>query len=223
VIKEIVGQAATSSGCGFYFVSSKNGYDFYKKIDGDDRRFLVLHETTNLKSADSYNFEIEEMTPEELKRDPAFQKNTDLVVLLGIDSLGELFLHEKSIFSVEENPYYYKKYVLYFSPEEREFIGDLNFSDLSEIILNREKFKGYKSEPSKPSIYSIVARLFIKLPFLKVPVDEKELKDVNKILSSELSDNNLLDFDSHIESIVMSNNGDMDLALTEYVNEKMED
>jgi len=133
-------------------------------------------------------------------------------------NLGDFDIHEKKIFSIEEDPYYFKKYVLYYSEEEVNLLGNKKYNDLKEIILDRDLFKTYKDNPNYPSKYSFSARFFIKIPFLNVPVNEKEMPGLEVMLKERLLKDRLVDFDSHLEKGI-NNNSDHSELLKEYENE----
>ncbi len=222
MIKKILKQAATSSLYGFETVESSGQYEFFKKLNGEDKRFLVVHEADKLLKPEEYNFDIEECLPESIKKDPAFEKNTDLVILLNINELCSFDLYEQKIFSIEENPYYFKKYVLYYSQEEIEVINGFNFDDFNRIISDKNSFNLYKRNPKLPTEYSIVARFFIKIPFLEVPVSEESLKDVHEIYMDSINNEGMLNFEEKIDGLVKENLNDYDLVVKEYIRGKME-
>ncbi len=220
MIIDLLVDAATTPENGFEYVDKIEDVRFYKRIKGEDRRFLVVVESINLLTPEEYNFKIESFSPIELKNDPSFEKNTDLIVLYEMSSLNELKTCEKYIFSIEENPYYFKKYVFYYSSEEVELIQDYNFSDFDKVILDRDQFRDYKNSPLKASLYSIISRFYIKLPFLEIPVDEGELRDVNEILSDSLDDEGLLEFSENFEKLANKFGDNIDGLIEAYANEQ---
>jgi len=222
LIRALINQAATQEGNGFEFVESVSGYDFYRKSILEDKRFLVVHETETLLSAVDYNLQIDKYVPEELKRDPAFEKNSDLVILFKLSNLSDFNSYDRSIFSIEEDPYHFKKYVLYYSEEELGYIKDKMLSDLNNVILNRELFKAYKKDPNFPSEYSLAVRIFIKVPFLKVPVEEKKLESIDVMLTECFKENKLINFNSDLDTLIEKYRGDPDGIIAEYISGKIE-
>lgn len=51
----------------------------------------------------------------------------------------------------------------------------MGYKDLKDTISDKDKFNNYKIDPLKSSIYSIAAKVFIKLPFLELGYSMKEL------------------------------------------------
>ncbi len=208
----------------FKLIDEKVGFKFYQKVDGKQKRYLVTTSTKELLSPDEYNAQIIELAPDALKKSPAFEKNTDLLILLDIigSSTNDFKKHEKEIFLIEENPFYFKKYVLYTAEEERALLNQIKFSDFLELIKDREKFNEYKSAPYKPSIYGVVAKIFIKLPFLEVPSSPIELNDLGRLLNAALEDKNLLDIDTTINEKFLSGNnsiGNLEILIEAYLDE----
>jgi len=222
LIKQLLTEVITSEVYNFIPVESTGDYFFYKKVDGESKRFLAIIESYDLLSPLDYNANIEESVPGEIKTDPAFEKNTDLIILLKIDRIDDFEKFEKSIFLIEENPYYYKKYVLYYFSEEASAITGTKFSELSDLLLDREKFKGYKKSPKLPSAYSIAARFFIKLPFLEVPIIEGELDSVDTIYEQSLADNKLSEFDASLNKMLEKHQDNYSSLIEEYIDGKME-
>ena len=92
-----------------------------------------------------------------------------------IKNLSEFKENEESIFSIEEDPYQYKKYVLYYSEIEESIIKDTTYKDIVDVVSNKEHFKAYKHEPLQSSVYSLAAKIFIKLPFLELSHRKEDL------------------------------------------------
>ena len=200
MIQEFVHKILSEQEIPFDLVTEEKGFSFYQQLNGMQKRYLVITATNELLSPDGYNHQIMELAPDVLKESPAFEKNTDLLILLDIiDSSTEHFKkHEREIFLVEENPYFFKKYVLYTADEERKLLKSIQFSDFPALIRDRDKFEEYKSQPYNPSIYGVLAKIFIKLPFLKIPSSSIELNDLDELLKINLSNENLLDADNEI-------------------------
>ncbi len=219
MIKRLLEEAATIINSGFKLIENKDGFSFYKKVIGDNKRFLIVCETTHLESVGYYNNTIQDIVPHEIKNDPAFERNSDLIILFKVSNLGDFNINEQKIFSIEEDPYYFKKYVLYYSEEELKLVEHKTLTDLQSIVLNRSLFKTYKKNPNYPSLYSFSARFFIKIPFLQVPVNEEEMPSVEVMLRESLLESNLVEFDSHLTNIINNNDGDHTEILKEFENE----
>ena len=218
MINGLLKEAATIDDSGFVFIENIDGFSFYKKIKENNKRFLIVYETNSLQEVDYYNNTIKDIIPIEIKSEPAFERNTDLIILLKLNNLGDFNTHEQKIFSIEEDPYYFKKYVLYYSEEEKNILENKSLNDLREVILNRDLFNAYKKNPNYPSLYSFSARFFIKVPFLHVPVNEIEMPSIEVMLKESLLAKDLVTFDDNLTKII-NDKGDHTEILKEFENE----
>jgi hypothetical protein len=218
LINGLLKEAATIDDSGFVFIENIEGFSFYKKIKENNKRFLIVYETDSLQGVDYYNNTIKDIMPIEIKSEPAFERNSDLIILLKLNNLGDFNTHEKKIFAIEEDPYYFKKYVLYYSDEEKNILENKSINDLREVILNRDLFNAYKKNPNYPSLYSFSARFFIKVPFLHVPVNEIEMPSIEVMLKESLLAKDLVTFDENLTKII-NDKADQSEILKEFENE----
>lgn len=218
MINGLLKEAATIDDSGFVFIENIEGFSFYKKIKENNKRFLIVYETDSLQEVDYYNNTIKDITPIEIKSEPAFERNSDLIILLNLKNLGDFNTHEQKIFSIEEDPYYFKKYVLYYSDEEVNLLANKSISDLRKIILDRNLFITYKNYPNYPSLYSFAARFFIKIPFLHVPVNEIKMPSIDVMLKESLLANDLVTFEENLTKII-NDKADQSEILKEFENE----
>ncbi|QNM95110.1 ABC-three component system middle component 1 [Chitinimonas koreensis] len=164
---------------------------YYIRENGESVRFSILHQMEKLPSPEELNIEITQNAPKSFLNNSAFRKNCDLICIVKLKSLSDFKTIEDAIFSIEEDPYHYKKYVLYYSASEEEITNNLSYTDIIKTISDKQKFDEYKSDPLAPSIYSIAAKIFIKLPFLQLPFKKRELVPL-KIQAQEAVDNSEL-------------------------------
>lgn len=148
---------------------------FYVREDGTAIRFAVLHRLDSLMKPGDLNATINQSAPVEFIKDPAFKKNCDLICIHQLDKLAEFKNYEEQIFEIEEDPHFYKKYVLYYSDTEIEAIKGIDFTKLNELISDKAQFDIYKNEPTAATKYSAAAKIFIKLPFLALHINKAEL------------------------------------------------
>lgn len=98
--------------------SQSENLSYLIQADGDKKRFLALFDCTCMMSPQELNNLVNKNAPENFKLDPAFEKNTDLIILYQLEHRAGFKKIENDVFNIEENPYYFKKYFLYFSKEE---------------------------------------------------------------------------------------------------------
>ncbi|MGN5096241.1 ABC-three component system middle component 1 [Aeromonas sp. 61P] len=202
-----------------------NNLLFYKKELGEFQRYVItisLDEMIDALDVDVIHDKVLNYTPDNLLASPAFSKNTDLIVLLKLDNLANYKKLEEIIFSIEENPYHFKKYVLYYTEDELSFIAGKKFIDIKEILNDHAEFINYKSYPLKPCIYNMVARIFIKIPFLIMPALKKDLIPVNLQISSLVNELQMTTLYEKIAAKAVSKDNDIDLLLQELINEELE-
>ncbi|WP_187229759.1 ABC-three component system middle component 1 [Escherichia marmotae] len=142
---------------------------FYIRKSGAAIRFAVLHTLSNLPNPAELNAIINHLAPESFNRNPSFKKNCDLICIHRLNVLAEFKDHEEEIFAIEEDPHFYKKYVLYYSTAEESALTNFSYDKLLTIIADKREFLSYKENPLDATQYSFAAKIFIKLPFLELP------------------------------------------------------
>lgn len=148
---------------------------FYIRQSGSAIRFAILHTLDALPEPAQLNSSINEIVPDTFKRNPSFKKNCDLICIHKLDVLANFKNHEEKIFAIEEDPHFYKKYILYYSAAEESTLTGISYEKLSTAIANKQKFLEYKENPLNATLYSFAAKTFIKLPFLELPKQEEDL------------------------------------------------
>jgi hypothetical protein len=190
--------------------------------NGDKKRFLALFESETIISPQELNDLVNKSAPEIFKLDPAFERNTDLIILHQLDYRADFKMIESDVFNIEENPYYFKKYFLYYSEEELTLLDGHNVDSLTEVVTNVREFSEYRAKPLLPSLYSIAARIFIKAPFLKVPIKEGSLKPIKIYLDEALKEKNTYGFYEEIMN-QKNNEKSSEEIIRSLIDEAMED
>lgn len=123
----------------------------------------------------------------------------------------ETLIHKETIFSIEEDPYNFKKNVITYSEIElsglKDFltsnnINEISNSKISEIINshNGELFLDFKNNhETKQNYYSLILKISLKLPFITYIPQKKEL--INLCLEIE---NSLDEYNSIIYKKIMN-------------------
>lgn len=124
---------------------------------------------------------------------PSLEKNTSLLLIW--ETSGQLSLEDlkKKIMQIEEDPYFFKKYVLHYSLEQKnKFLKELRdkplIDFLTEKLISQETFQDYKNEKlgkvANMTWQSLTFRIAIKIPFINVNIHSKDdlgsLERVNK-------------------------------------------
>ena len=222
MIDQIITTLSSTSPCQFKLLEQgSEKFSFYRATSPYHKRFLVVAHVEKLMQPSDLNQWVLANTPDELRELPAFAKNTDVVVLFRVESLADIVDFEYEVFSLEEDTYSFKKHVLYYSQEELALLSKMEISSISDLIKDQNKFRLYKQSPLANSEYGIASRIFIKLPFLSIPVDESELDDPCMLADTELQDAGLLELMNEFESLLESVGSDYEAVVEEYIREKM--
>ena len=140
-----------------------------------------------------------------------YKSNWVLVLLTSIEA--ELSWNQrKRVLFIEENKYFCRKYVMWYTAEEKEELeklceSDYSTSNINSIIESYSNFSKFKNSEDKG--YDCLSRIFVKLPFLnltdlrttdKTILDyiEKELNDISKVLAEKLETGELENIESDI-------------------------
>lgn len=158
--------------------------DFWIVIEEDDLSSVVLRQSDILNDC-KIKYESNDL-----------EKNASLLILW--NTTGELELSEmkKLIMPIEENPYYFKKHVLYYSHSElEEFNSKLEDNNLSDFfssnITNEETFRDYKENPLQGSWRELFYRVTIKLPFINININtSSNIESLQHIINNKLENNN---------------------------------
>lgn len=222
MIKKIIEELAINHG--YKQVDSSNNdnqLSYLIQANGDKKRFLALFESKAIKSPQEFNNIVNSEAPAAFKSDPAFEKNTDLIILYNLEHRADFKKIEANVFNIEENPYFFKKYFLYFSDAELSLLEGHDAKTLLNVVTDEKRFSEYKESPLEPTLYSVAARILIKVPFIKIPIKEGNLKPVLVYL-----DEALIEGDVHelYEKIILKKDKDAqpDEIIRSLINEEME-
>ena len=143
----------------FYFLSEYN--DDYNVIEDSIRINDVVSQLKEQKPNNSY-----------------------LILFYKIEKFNEQI--SKKIIKLEENEFFYKKYIFYYTQAEldsfKEWLVSNSYNSLSEVLELSE------CDPKSESLYiKFLLRLIIKVPFLNVRFKKIELENFDAILSNQLN------------------------------------
>ncbi len=182
---------------------------FYVRESGSSIRFAVVHNLDELTTPADLNSQINHLAPDEFLRNPSFKKNCDLICIHRLNVLAEFKDQEEEIFAIEEDPHFYKKYVLYYSAAEESALTDFTYDKLVSVIANKNEFLNYKENPLAASQYSFAAKTFIKLPFLELPSHQGNLVSLRQQATEAVAEVGLSDTYSTIQQVTNANADEM--------------
>ncbi|TPA20961.1 hypothetical protein DXJ84_24650 [Vibrio parahaemolyticus] len=222
MINKIIKDLSKQSSCQFEPIEhNAEEFSFYQAKSNDYQRFLVVVKVPHLMKPNELNQWVLVNTPQVLREHPSFAKNTDVVVLFELDLLANVVKHESQIFALEEDSYSFKKHVLYYSQDELDLLEGIGSVGIATFIKDQSKFNKYKKSPLDASEYGIASRIFIKLPFLSVPVDESELDDPCELADEYLKTTGLFELSDKFEELMVNGKGNFQSIVEEYIRGKM--
>lgn len=126
-----------------------------------------------------------------------YKKNTSLIILVKVDSVNDEYELSNKIYDIEESPYFFKRYIILYTEEQKNLIENIEIEDYLNIISNKDNFRNYKKNKKgeenvknelKPNelIYDIISKLYIKIPFLvynfnnndKLPILRERINEI---------------------------------------------
>lgn len=128
-------------------------------------------------------------------QDPTFDKNANLLILIEVDSLENL--NADLLLKIEENPYHFKKNILYYTNEEKanliQAIGESKIlGKIESMILDEKIFEVHKQQFDKNNFESLIYRMSIKIPFIKINARQtNNLKSLEEINNRSVQNNPL--------------------------------
>lgn len=127
-----------------------------------------------------------------------YERNSTLVIFVKSDEATITDTTLKTIIDIEEDPYLFKKQVIYLNNQESESLKSLlevnSIEDkCRETIENIDTFSKFRDELKNgkiqdSAIYSLVTKLYEKLPFLTFNVIEEEYENINDLINNALID-----------------------------------
>jgi hypothetical protein len=178
---------------------------FYKREFGSAIRFAILHKLNELSTPADLNAAINQLAPDSFRSHPTFKKNCDLICIYQLNKLAEFKSHEEQIFAIEEDPHFFKKYILYYSDTEVAAIKDYSFDKLVTTISDKNQFSNYKDDPLAATQFSVAAKIFIKLPFLELPFTKGDLVPLRLQAGEAVTEEGLDDTYEIIQKITPNN------------------
>lgn len=206
MIKQLIDEALVAHG--FVIERELDTTSFYVRESRSAIRFAVLHTLDDLPDPAELNNRINHLAPEAFLRNPSFKKNCDLICIYRLDVLAEFKDHEEEIFAIEEDPHFYKKYVLYYSIAEEIALNNFTYDKLVSVIADKKEFLDYKENPLVATQYSFAAKTFIKLPFLELPSHQGNLVSLRLQAAEAVAEAGLNDIYSTIQQVTDKNAND---------------
>lgn len=151
----------------------------YSKEDFDN--FFESKQTDNIIKV----FEEWKLENEDVKN------NTSMLICVEINELDEnKYNYKNQIMIIEEDEYYFRKYVLIYTAKSIENLSVENnvCKEIRRVISDDKRFKDYEKEAYKDDEFFVAIELMIKLPFLKLDMKQQTFKSLDKKIESKLKE-----------------------------------
>ncbi len=217
----------------FYFpeLEEKTSFFLVDYIEATSESITDVNMMTMLKKLEKDYINYENTNEEGIKRKmqmliandntniaAQIDKNTSAIYPIKLDSLNNLDKYRNLIYSVEESPYYFRRFVLPYTEKQvvelKKIILDYPEKNivnvLSEIANQEDAYYELAGHRNLDNVYELVIRLFSKIPFLQYNfVAEQKPMTVEKRIESEIDAkllkyhtlicNNCVDIDEYIK------------------------
>lgn len=168
----------------------------------EDDKNLLKEELNKLEeeysfSKEQYNYSLKQIIQnsfENTEESSQIDKNTSAIYFICLSDLEKLTYYKNLIFSIEESPNYFRRYVIPYTESQVSILANTisNFENisineiLSDIANNKDEYYKLLEGNNIGSEYEFVIRLFSKIPFLQYDFEpETSLQSLeNKILSN---------------------------------------
>lgn len=106
---------------------------------------------------------------------PQIDKNTSAIYLVEFSEINMLSKYRNLIYSIEESPDYFKRYILPYTEKQvaglKKVLADYSDKNIAQILSQladvEENYYSLMNGTNTNSVYELVIRLFSKIPFLQ--------------------------------------------------------
>lgn len=155
---------------------------------------------------------------------PGITKNSSMIIWMTVENLSEgLVQLRNSVYEVEEDPYVFRKYVIFSTQKATDELKPKSVQEIIEFAANPDHFQEYQNYKSRYAneAYCLAAQMLIKLPFLQLPTKTVQLDDLRaqlkaavgtngELVLSSLEDRSLEDDDIRALALVPNEGNDFD-------------
>ena len=109
------------------------------------------------------------------------KKNTSLIICVEVENIEEFNkMFKNSIFAIEEDEYYFRKYVILYSKNgiENLKINENIESQIHSILLSPSRMDEFQKEYFKDEEFFVAMQLMVKLPFLVLKTELEEFESL---------------------------------------------
>ncbi len=192
---------------GFKTFEFKNGLFCESANENREQYWLVIKVTDKIDSVleqQAFNFN----ECKKICSEPGVDKNLSMLVLWETDGSVPREQFKKNKMKIEEDPYFFKKYVLgYAAKELQQLQNQIAERDIAKFIedgiVSKQIFDDYKNDPYVKTWQSLIYRLAIKLPFIKINIGESQgLQSLLEEHDKALAKDGMLDVNKSLMTVL---------------------
>lgn len=173
-----------SSNIYFYRKNSTERVEYYLIVFISKEELEKFNQSTLLR--------VHELFQEKKKLLKDVSNNTSLIICVEFSSfVTDCIKYKNRMLSIEEDDYWFKKYILPYTPNSAESLSESNniVSYLNSIVSNETLFEEFTTQIFSNEQYFLTIQLFLKLPFLNININsEQKLDTIQQLLSTRISD-----------------------------------
>lgn len=153
--------------------------------------------------------------------DRKINKNMYLIVCLKNENISGV---NRKILEIEEDPYYFKKSVIYYNDKELLTFNDSNnkknYAELIiETVTDEELFSQYKHSESNSMKYEICLKFVMAMPILTLNMKTSDFPDLAENIVDKLTYDNLNELNVLVQKMILTS-GDLTAKnLEKYIEE----
>ncbi len=164
--------------CEYSYQESDNKLLFSRTEEDIKKDFWLVVQLDNMDELIETQIEWLEQC-KQINNAEELEKNISMLILWNTGGVQEFTEMKKKIMPIEEDPYFFKKHILYFSTTELsqlvEVVGEENLVEfINEKIPANNTFSTFKNNPQGQTWQSLLYRIAIKLPFLDIQINDEE-------------------------------------------------
>ncbi|WP_424348911.1 ABC-three component system middle component 1 [Latilactobacillus sp. 5-91] len=173
-----------------YLKYHKNEYDFYSKENDD---YFKIDEYTEEELLNYFQTEVTKRSVENYKRmievKDSAKINSIQIILVKVDDFELFFNSNKNqIMKIEEDPYYFRKYVLVYTQTSLDQIREYTLSELKQFVLENDNYEKFEQDIFKMPEYFLAMECYIKFPFFNLPVREEKYLSLESLIIREVNE-----------------------------------
>lgn len=171
---------------------SKGNNQFYLTLILNETEFQSIENKNSIEDIQSYKALLKCFN--ELVQSgtsTSIEKNTSLLIFVKCESINALEVYKQQILLLEEDQYFFKKYVILYTENAINSINtDAILSDLESKLSSDEHYENYynKGFITELEEYLFVLQLFIKIPFITLPDSDIEFKTLETKITEDLGE-----------------------------------